>query len=346
MSTYDTLNPMPSFDPRDLDDNAKAFDRFIHSLAATELDRFGVPRKTWHQMEIDAAALVSPNVTALSGLTLAVNKGIYATGVGALATYDLTALGRTLGGIANEAAGRAALQAAASGANTDITSITGSSASLTTSRSLAATGDAAWSVTFNGTASVTSALTLASVGTAGTYGSVTTDAKGRVTGGSVSTPVVNGGTGGTTKLSAGAALGVSAVGTNTTELAQSAMIQAEIAYKRPWASYTPTITPTAGTFTTISATGTYLVMFGICYVRITITVTTKGTGTFPVVSLPAVGLAGHNGDLLLVREGSTGKMGNALLTSARDGAYVSGYDASDLSITGASIVINGSYPVA
>jgi hypothetical protein len=36
------------------------------------------------------------NLTSLSGLTLAANKGLYATGAGALAMFDLTAAGRAL----------------------------------------------------------------------------------------------------------------------------------------------------------------------------------------------------------------------------------------------------------
>lgn len=61
---------------------------------------------------------------------------------------------------------------------------TGSAATLTTARSIAITGDATWSVSFNGSANVTGALTLANSGVAaGTYDSVTVDAKGRVTAG-------------------------------------------------------------------------------------------------------------------------------------------------------------------
>ena len=206
MSNYNTMNPVPSTDPRDLDDNATVFDLLLQSTDASVPDRLGAQRKTWFQMEQDAMALVSPNVASLASLTLSANKGLYATGANTLATYDLTSLGRTLGGIASDAAGRAALSAAASGANTDITSITGSAASLTTSRSIAATGDAAWTVNFNGTANVTAAITLASVGAAGTYGSVTTDAKGRVTAGTVATPIANGGTGQTTQAAALTAL--------------------------------------------------------------------------------------------------------------------------------------------
>ena len=54
---------------------------------------------------------------------------------------------------------------------------------LQTSRTISATGDATWSVSFNGSANATAALTLATVATAGTYKSVTVDVKGRVTAG-------------------------------------------------------------------------------------------------------------------------------------------------------------------
>ena len=56
---------------------------------------------------------------------------------------------------------------------------------LFTPRSISASGDATWSVSFDGSANSTAALTLANSGvTAGTYPKVTVDAKGRVTAGS------------------------------------------------------------------------------------------------------------------------------------------------------------------
>lgn len=113
MSNYQTNNPVPSIDPRDLDDNATVFDKLMHDATPTVLDRLLVPRKTWWQVEQDAAALVSPNVTALAALTLAVNKGIYATGVGALATYDLTAQARTFAAAVTQADQRTVLGTAA-----------------------------------------------------------------------------------------------------------------------------------------------------------------------------------------------------------------------------------------
>jgi hypothetical protein len=54
---------------------------------------------------------------------------------------------------------------------------------LQTSRTISSTGDATWSVNFDGSANATAALTLSTVATAGTYKSVTVDVKGRVTAG-------------------------------------------------------------------------------------------------------------------------------------------------------------------
>lgn len=59
-----------------------------------------------------------------------------------------------------------------------------SAAKLTTARTISATGDANWAVTFDGSGNSTAALTLTNTGvTAGTYPKVTVDTKGRVTGG-------------------------------------------------------------------------------------------------------------------------------------------------------------------
>jgi len=75
---------------------------------------------------------------------------------------------------------------AASGANTDIKSITGSAAKLTTPRSIGLNGDGSGSVDFDGSSNIAIPLTLAGTGvTAGTYAVLTVDAKGRVTNGRI-----------------------------------------------------------------------------------------------------------------------------------------------------------------
>lgn len=137
-------------------------------------------------------SLSNGNLAAVAALTGSADTGFYFTGASAMSLYTLSALGRTLGGIANQAAGRAAIGAAASGPNTDITSITGSAATLTTARTISATGDGTWSVSFNGSANVTSALTLSTTGvSAGSYERVTVDTKGRVTSGVSPTTFTN-----------------------------------------------------------------------------------------------------------------------------------------------------------
>ncbi|MBB6011863.1 hypothetical protein HNR59_001208 [Aquamicrobium lusatiense] len=59
----------------------------------------------------DLMAALVPNLTSLGGLTLAANKGIHATGAGALATHNLTAFMRGVLGSADGSAARLALGA-------------------------------------------------------------------------------------------------------------------------------------------------------------------------------------------------------------------------------------------
>jgi phage-related tail fiber protein len=373
MSDYNTGNSVPSVDPRDLDDNATVLDLLMNSTASSVSDRTGVDRKTWYQIEIDASALVSPNVSALAGLTGSNNLGLYFTGSGAMATYAFTPFMRALEGSIDGPAVRTGIGAISASDN-----ITGSAAKLTTARSIAATGDGAWSVSFDGSASATAALTLAATGvTAGTYGSVTVNTKGLVTAATVATPIANGGTGQTTQsaaltallstsavplanggtgattaTAAGANLGTSVVGTNTDQLAKSSMIQAEIANKRTWTSYTPTVTAASGTFTTVSATGRHMVAFGICHYEVVITVTTKGTGANPTFTLPFAALTGTSVGMpcAFAREGAVnGNMGIAVIATGLASSTVFSYagPTGDLaSGNGAVISIKGSYPIA
>lgn len=109
MSNYQTLNPVPSLDPRDLDDNATIFDKLLNTATPSVPDRLLVPRKTWWQMEQDAAVLLSPNVSALAGLTGAADRVPYFTGSGAMALAVLTTVGRSLLAATTQAAQRTVL---------------------------------------------------------------------------------------------------------------------------------------------------------------------------------------------------------------------------------------------
>lgn len=54
MSRYNTGNPVPSNQMKDLSDNAQIIDELVHKQEDTTLDRFGNPLKTWFGIEQDA----------------------------------------------------------------------------------------------------------------------------------------------------------------------------------------------------------------------------------------------------------------------------------------------------
>lgn len=124
--TYNTGNPVPSKDPRDLDDNAEVLDTFCNSSAATAPDRLGVQRKTLHAIQ----ALYGVNSTAFDALTGAADRLAYFTGPGALELATFTAQARQLLDDTSFAAMLITLGAAARGANSDITSLTALSTAL------------------------------------------------------------------------------------------------------------------------------------------------------------------------------------------------------------------------
>jgi hypothetical protein len=265
--TYDTLNPIPSKDPRDLDDNAVILDQLLGSATPTVKGRLGVLLKTWWQMQQDANALVSPNVASLASLTLAANKGLYATGASALAQFDLTPLARSLMAATDATQQKAALP---------------------------------WAAPLDSPAFLNNP-------TAPTQ----------------------------------------AVGNSSTRLATTGYVQGEITNKRTWTTYTPAITPGSGAYTTISATGKYMVIFGICYFEVTITITTKGTGGYPTLSLPVAALAGTSGMPVGNVKEVGGKGGFATVLSGLTTAACADMANGDIgAANGAVLNIHGSYPVA
>jgi len=138
------------------------------------------------------------------------------------------------------------------------------------------------------------------------------------------------------------------VGTNTTQFATSAMVQAEIANKRSWTTFTPTVTATTNSYTSVSATGRYLSIFGMCHVQIEVTITTKGTGTLPQITLPLPAASLSVGHTLSVYErGSLNKLGLARILSTLTATQAIDYVGGDIGVADGNILyINGHYPLA
>ena len=125
------------------------------------------------------------NITLTANTTNALTAGSYMTGgtfngSGAVTfAVDATNLNTASKIVARDASGNFA-------AGTITANLVGNASSasfLETTRTIAATGDASWSVSFSGAGNAVAALTLATVATAGTYRSVTVNAKGLVTAG-------------------------------------------------------------------------------------------------------------------------------------------------------------------
>jgi hypothetical protein len=172
----------------------------VSAVTSTELGHLsGVTSAI--QTQFSGKQNVDPTLTTIAALSPGANTLIYFTGTDVAATTSLSTLGRTLIGSADAAAARTTLglvigtNVQAWDADLDaIALLSGTSGLLrktaantwsldtatylTANQSISLTGD----VTGSGTTSIST--TLASVGTAGTYTKVTTDAKGRVTAGS------------------------------------------------------------------------------------------------------------------------------------------------------------------
>lgn len=169
MASTPTKNSVPSENYEDLRFNAGKLDEFVTSSEDEYTDRLGVTHLTARGLQNSVAGALLP-ANNLSDLS---NKDTSLSNLGGGTAGISVFKGATAADI------RATLSAAASGANTDITSITGSAAKLTTARTLQANLASTTAGSFDGSANTT-------LGVTGTL------------------PITNGGTGNTTGLAASA----------------------------------------------------------------------------------------------------------------------------------------------
>lgn len=94
-----------------------------------------------------------------------------------------------------------------------------------------------------------------------------------------------------------------------------------------WTGYTPTITATVGTLTTVSATGNYNLLGKTLFLRVEITITTNGTGATAIKCTMPASLVGMGDNILVGRENAvTGNMLQASLMNSEGFFLIRKYD--------------------
>jgi hypothetical protein len=91
MSFYNTGNPVPSIDPRDLDDNAKHIDQIVNSADETFTDRLGAQRRTLAGVLSSATAAQDAAIAAQNAADAAQTAADMAAVIGKM--YPTTAAG-------------------------------------------------------------------------------------------------------------------------------------------------------------------------------------------------------------------------------------------------------------
>lgn len=365
MTDFNTGNAVPSSDPRDLDDNATVFDRLLNASLPSVPDRLGTSRKTWHQMELDALALVSPNVASLASLIGAADRGLMFTALNTLGMFTLTAQGRAFLAAASQAAqivalgGGSANGVATLGADgklpvaqlpplaiNDTFTVASQAAMLALT---AQRGDVAIRSDLAGAAYL---LTADAPTVLANWVPIQQNLGAALQALAALTPAADKlayfASGSTAALADFTAVARSLLAA-TNQAGQRAALGVLAQTDKPaWTNYTPVVTASGGTFTTASATGRYIVLFGICHFRVDITITTVGTGAGAIFSLPVAADANSLGHMATAREGvNSGKMGYSRILTGLATARCVAYDNGDLvSGNGSVITINGSYPVA
>lgn len=112
-----------------------------------------------------------------------------------------------------------------------------------------------------------------------------------------------------------------------------------------YTAYTPTITASSGTYTTVSSSGAYVQLGKLVCVRARVTVTTVGTGTSTVVSLPFAA-ASTNGDIQVLagRENAvSGKMLQGFIVAGASTMTLVDYSNTTAAANGAVEVVSGCY---
>jgi hypothetical protein len=114
-----------------------------------------------------------------------------------------------------------------------------------------------------------------------------------------------------------------------------------------WTSYTPSVSPSSGTFTSVSPSGRYKQIGKTVLLSASINFTNIGTGTGAlIVSLPPIGAA-KSDTVLLVSEALTAfLMGYGLVSAGGTTMLVRRYDNAPYFANGYRTLISGAYELA
>lgn len=111
-----------------------------------------------------------------------------------------------------------------------------------------------------------------------------------------------------------------------------------------WTSFTPTMTATSGTLTTVTAAGFYKVIGKTCFLQMGVTITTNGTANgFLNFSLPFTSSSTCRCYVTGSERASTGKMCKGFIDPSTTIASVSYYDNTYPGANGTSIQVSGFY---
>ena len=111
-------------------------------------------------------------------------------------------------------------------------------------------------------------------------------------------------------------------------------------------AYTPQVTALTGSFTSASATGRYAQINKLIFLQVVLTITTVGTGTSPIVSLP-IAANGQSWCISGVEIASTGKgVTGQVGFNSRPGIMLLRYDDNGTPGIGTQIVLSGFYEAA
>ena len=116
-------------------------------------------------------------------------------------------------------------------------------------------------------------------------------------------------------------------------------------YDGVWQTYTPTIAASAGTFTTVSATGRYQYKPNGIQLEITVVITTIGTASgYWTATLPVTSKNNPHGSALAAIEiQSTGAVGGGYVGPAATTVVVRAADGSFFGTTGRTVIVTGFY---